>query len=62
MESEVKVKTEYAEAIKRYNAERQLLEAELAKDIRKCVKEIADYRIVIPASLKNIFDDVSRHG
>lgn len=62
MESEVKVKTEYAEAIKRYNAERQLLEAELAKDIRKRVKEIADYRIVIPASLKNIFDDVSRLG
>lgn len=62
MESEVRVKTEYAEAIKRYNAERQLLEAELAKDIRKRVKEIADYRIVIPASLKNIYDDVSRLG
>lgn len=62
MESEVKVKTEYAEAMKRHNAERRLLEAELAKDIRKRVKEIAEYRIIIPASLKNIFDDVSRLG
>lgn len=62
LESEVKVKTDYAEAMKKYTSSRQLLEAELAKEIKKRVKEISAYRILIPDSLRGIFDEVSHLG
>ena len=61
-ESAVKAKTEYAEAVKRYGEERRLLEARLAEHIQRRVKEIANYKIVVPESLREIFDEVNRLG
>ncbi len=61
-ESAVKAKTEYAEAVKRFGEERRLLEARRAEHIQRQVKEISGYKIVIPASLQDIFDEVNRLG
>lgn len=61
-ESEVAVETRYAEELNAYNDELRLLNARLSAHIKARVKEIGDYKIVIPQSLREIFDEVSRLG
>ncbi len=61
-ESEVAVETRYAEELNAYNDELRQINARLSAHIKARVKEIGDYKIIIPQSLREIFDEVSRLG
>lgn len=61
-ESEVAVETKYAEELDEYNKRMRLLHAQRSAYIKERVREIGDYKILIPRSLKGIFDEVSRLG
>lgn len=61
-ESEIAADAKDAENLEAYNRQMELLNAQLTAYKTKRIKEIGDYRIVIPQSLKTIFDEVSHLG
>lgn len=61
-ESEVEVNTAYADAYAKYDSERMRIQNEMSGYIKKRTREIANYRIVIPESLKEIYEKVSHLG
>lgn len=61
-ESAVKVKTDYASAMADWNNERKLIAARHAEHIQRQVRHLASLRILIPESLRPVFDEVSRLG
>lgn len=61
-DSQVAADTKYADELADYNKQTQLLSARLSAYIKERVREIGDYKIVIPASLKDIFTEVSHLG
>lgn len=61
-ESEVKVRTDYAAAMADWNNERRLIQARHAEHVQRRVKHLGSLRIIIPESLREIFDEVSRLG
>lgn len=61
-ESEIAADTKEAEELAAYNGQMELLNARLTAYKRQRIKEIGDYRIIIPQSLKTIFDEVSHLG
>lgn len=61
-ESEVEVSTAYADAYAKYDSERIRIQNEMSAYIKKRTREISNYRIVIPESLKEIYEKVSHLG
>ena len=61
-ESEVEVSTAYADAYAKYDSERIRIQNEMSAYIKKRTREIANYRIVIPGALKEIYEKVSHLG
>lgn len=61
-ESEIACQANYAEALARYNAVMSQLRADMAAYIKTRSREIGNYKIVIPDSLKQIFSEVSELG
>lgn len=61
-DSEIKEKTEYADASEAYSERMTLLRAELARYKSERTRAIGDYKILIPESLKAIYDEVSHLG
>ena len=55
-------KTEYANATKAYSERLEVLRAELSKYRSEQARAIGDYKIVIPESLRSIYDEVSHLG
>jgi len=60
--SEVAVSTAYADELKKANDYAERIRAEMSVYIKKHTREIGNYRIVIPESLKAIFEEVSSLG
>lgn len=61
-ESEIEVQTAYANACAEYHAEHTRIQNEMSVYKRKRVREIGNYKIVIPASLEGIYKDVAHLG
>lgn len=61
-DSEVKVKTDYMEALERWNGEMKTINARRAEYIKKKVKEYGNMKILIPDTLKEIYEEVSHLG
>ena len=61
-DSEVKVKTDYAEALDKWNGEMKALQARRAEYIKRKVREYGNKRILIPGSLEGIYEEVSHLG
>lgn len=61
-ESEIEVQTAYAEAQAKYDSEWKRILAELTTYVKKHTREIGDYKIIIPQSLKGIYDEVTSLG
>ena len=60
--SKVAVSTAYADELKKANDYAERIRAEMSVYIKKRTREIGNYRIVIPESLKAIFEEVSSLG
>lgn len=60
--SEVAVNTDYANELEKYNESKRQIVADRSAYIKQKVKEIGDYKIVIPQSLQGIYDEVSHLG
>ncbi|MDE5688901.1 MAG: hypothetical protein K2I18_09825 [Paramuribaculum sp.] len=60
--SEVAVATEYARELEKFTEYYQNISAERAAYIKKRVREIGDYKILIPQSLQEIYNEVSHLG
>lgn len=61
-ESEIAADAKDAENLEAYDRQIELLNARLTTYKKQRIKEIGDYRIIIPQSLKSIFDQVSHLG
>lgn len=61
-DSQVTVQTAYAEAVADYNERRQLLMARLGAFVKQRTREIGNMKILIPESLRDIYDEVSLLG
>lgn len=61
-ESEIEVQTIYSEACEEYWAKVKQIQNEMATYQKKKVKEIGNYKIVIPASLAGIYEEVAHLG
>lgn len=61
-ESLVKVRTDYAKAMSEYTEHRKVVEAQRAEYVQKRVKEIANYKILIPEALADIYNQVAHLG
>ena len=61
-ESEVAVETQYVTDLAEYNKQMQLINARLTAYIKQRVKDIGNYKIVIPQSLADIYEKVSHLG
>lgn len=61
-DSEVKVRTEYTQAVEKWNGEMTALRARMAEYIRRKTKEYGDMKILIPDSLDPIYRLVSHLG
>lgn len=61
-DSEIKIKTEYANATQAYSERMTVLRAELAKYKSERTRAIGNYKILIPESLQAIYDEVSHLG
>lgn len=61
-ESAVAAKAEYAKAMSAWAVDRKLLEAEFTEYVQRKSNEIASLRILIPQSLKDIYETVSCLG
>lgn len=62
VESKIAADTAYSQALEEYNNKMCKLRADHAAHIKQRAKEIGDYKIVIPPSLKEIYDKVSHLG
>lgn len=60
--SKTQVQEEFAKALTEYNAESRLIEAKIAEYTTRKLKEIGALKIIIPDSLKEIYDKVSKLG
>lgn len=60
--SQLAAKTEYVNATKAYSERLEVLRAELSKYRSEQSRAIGDYKIVIPESLRSIYDEVSHLG
>lgn len=60
--SQIAVDTKHAEQLDEYNHRRELISAQMSAYKHKRTAEIGDYRIVIPESLREIYDTVSHLG
>ncbi len=61
-DSEVRVKTDYTEALDKWNGEMKALHARRAEYIKKKVREYGNMKILIPDSLEGIYSEVSHLG
>lgn len=60
--SEVAVATEYARELEKFTEHNQRVTAERTAYVKERVREIGDYKIIIPQSLQEIYDEVSHLG
>lgn len=60
--SEVAVSTEYARELEKFTEYYQNISAERTAYIKKRVREIGDYKIMIPQSLQEIYNEVAHLG
>ncbi|MDE5800753.1 MAG: hypothetical protein K2H74_07010 [Paramuribaculum sp.] len=60
--SRIAVDTKHAEQLDEYNHRRELISAQMTAYKHKRTAEIGDYRIVIPDSLREIYETVSHLG
>lgn len=61
-ESEVAVATEYARELEKFNEFNQSISADRTAYIKERVREISNYKIIIPQSLQEIYNEVSHLG
>lgn len=61
-DSNVKARTEYAEAVGKWNGEMQEIRARHAEYIKKKVREYGAMKILMPESLEGIYEEVSHLG
>ncbi len=61
-DSKVKVRTDYTNALEKWNGEMQAIRSRHAEYIRKKVREYGGLKILIPDTLDNIYQEVSRLG
>lgn len=61
-ESEVAVATEYARELEKFNEFNQSISADRTAYIKERVREISNYKIIIPQSLQDIYNEVSHLG
>lgn len=61
-ESAIAARSEFANATKKYAEQIEVLRAELSKYNAERTRKIGDYKIVIPESLRPIYEEVSNLG
>lgn len=61
-ESEIEVQTAYADAFDRYQADLTHIQNEMSTYKKKRVREIGNFKIVIPDSLTGIYEEVAHLG
>ena len=61
-DSKVKVRTDYTNALEKWNGEMQAIRSRHAEYIRKKVREYGGLKILIPDTLDDIYQEVSRLG
>lgn len=61
-DSKVKVSTDYTNALEKWNGEMQAIRSRHAEYIRKKVREYGGLKILIPDTLDDIYQEVSRLG
>lgn len=60
--SETEANEEYVNALQKYHTEANMLQAQISKYKTEKLKEIGNYKIIIPDSLKAIYEKVSKLG
>lgn len=60
--SRTKVQEEYTKALQQYNSTTSEIQAKIAEYKTKKLKEVGNYKIIIPDSLKAIYEKVSKLG